>query len=90
MRGTQNQFKFLPDQLSDFPFPVFAEDWGFVGGLVLLGLYAFLSIWAVASQVVTSLISIFLVSVSLPLSFSIYSPPPRVIERTFVVISNYS
>lgn len=52
MRGTQNQFKFLPDQYSDFPFPVFAEDWGFLGGILLLGLYAFLSIWAirVASQ----------------------------------------
>jgi rod shape determining protein RodA len=52
MRGTQNQFKFLPDQYSDFPFPVFAEDWGFIGGLLLVGLYGFLSIWAirVASQ----------------------------------------
>ena len=52
MRGTQNQFKFLPDQYSDFPFPVFAEDWGFMGGILLLGLYGFLSIWAirVASQ----------------------------------------
>jgi rod shape determining protein RodA len=52
MRGSQNQFRFLPDQYSDFPFPVFAEDWGFVGGLVLVGLYAFLSVWAirVASQ----------------------------------------
>jgi len=52
MRGTQNQFKFLPDQYSDFPYPVFAEEWGFVGGLVLLGLYGILSIWAirVASQ----------------------------------------
>lgn len=52
MRGTQNQFKFLPDQYSDFPFPVFAEDWGFMGGVLLLGLYGFLSIWAirVASQ----------------------------------------
>jgi rod shape determining protein RodA len=52
MRGTQNQFKFLPDQYSDFPFPVFAEDWGFVGGFALVGLYAFLSVWAirVASQ----------------------------------------
>jgi rod shape determining protein RodA len=52
MRGTQNQFKFLPDQFSDFPFPVFAEDWGFVGGLVLVTLYAFLGLWAIriASQ----------------------------------------
>ena len=52
MQGTQNQYKFLPEQYSDLPFPVFAEDWGFVGGLVLVGLYAFLVLWAirVASQ----------------------------------------
>ncbi|MBN2195577.1 MAG: rod shape-determining protein RodA [Polyangiaceae bacterium] len=52
MQGTQNQFGFLPDQFSDFPLAVFAEDWGLLGGLVLLGTYAFLCIWAinVASQ----------------------------------------
>ncbi len=47
MRGTQNQFLFLPDQYTDFPFPVFAEDWGFVGSLVLVGLYAFLVLWGI-------------------------------------------
>ena len=46
-QGTQNQFYFLPDQFSDFPFPVFAEDWGFAGSVVLILLYAFLVIWAV-------------------------------------------
>ncbi len=52
MQGTQNQFQFLPDQFSDFPFAVLCEDWGFVGALVLLGLYCFACIWAihVASQ----------------------------------------
>lgn len=52
LQGTQNQFGFLPDQFSDFPFSVFAEDWGFAGSLVLLGLYAFVCVWAVhvASQ----------------------------------------
>ncbi len=47
MRGTQNQFLFLPDQHSDFPFAVFAEDWGFAGGLVLVVLYGFLVMWSV-------------------------------------------
>jgi len=47
MRGTQNQFLFLPDQHSDFPFAVFAEDWGFLGCLVLVALYAFLVLWSV-------------------------------------------
>ena len=52
MQGTQNQFGFLPDQYSDFPFSVFAEDWGFMGSVVLLAVYAFVCIWAihVASQ----------------------------------------
>jgi rod shape determining protein RodA len=52
MQGTQNQFGLLPDQFSDFPFSVFAEDWGFVGATLLIGLYAFLCTWAVhiASQ----------------------------------------
>lgn len=51
-RGTQNQFGLLPDQFSDFPFAVFAEDWGFVGAVTLISLYAFVCIWAihVASQ----------------------------------------
>lgn len=47
MRGTQNQFLFLPDQHSDFPFAVFAEDWGFLGCLLLVSLYGFLVLWAV-------------------------------------------
>ncbi len=46
MKGTQNQFNFLPDQHSDFPFAVFAEDWGFAGCLVLVALYGFLVLWA--------------------------------------------
>jgi rod shape determining protein RodA len=47
MKGTQNQFLFIPDQHTDFPFPVFAEEWGFVGSLVLICLYGFLTLWAV-------------------------------------------
>jgi rod shape determining protein RodA len=47
MRGSQNQFHFLPDQYSDFPFAVFAEDWGFAGCLVLVALYGFLVLWSI-------------------------------------------
>jgi rod shape determining protein RodA len=45
MRGSQNQFLFLHEQHSDFPFPVFAEEWGFVGSLALVALYSFLVLW---------------------------------------------
>ena len=52
MKGTQNQFGFIPDQFTDFPFPVFAEEWGFVGCTILICLYGFLTLWGihVASQ----------------------------------------
>jgi rod shape determining protein RodA len=45
MKGSQNQFMFLHEQHSDFPFPVFAEEWGFVGSLALVALYTVLVFW---------------------------------------------
>ncbi len=42
--GTQSQLKFLPEGHTDFVFAVFAEEWGFLGVLVLLGMFAGL-IW---------------------------------------------
>ncbi len=50
--GTQNKFGFIPDQFSDFPFAVYAEEWGFAGSVVLIFLYGFLTVWSihVASQ----------------------------------------
>ncbi len=52
MQGTQNQHRFLPDQHTDFPFPVWAEEQGFVGVALLFFLYIFLILWGlkVASQ----------------------------------------
>jgi rod shape determining protein RodA len=46
LQGTQNQHKFLPDQHSDFPFPVWAEEQGFVGSVLLILLYLVLVLWA--------------------------------------------
>lgn len=46
LRGTQNQLKFLPEHWSDFPFAVWAEEWGFFGCLLLLGCYLVLILWA--------------------------------------------
>ncbi len=47
LAGTQNQHGFMPDQHTDFPFPVWAEEHGFLGAMLLLMLYGFLVIWAV-------------------------------------------
>ena len=52
MQSSQARMKFLPEHWTDFPFAVLAEEWGFVGCLVLLGCYFFLVLWAlnIASQ----------------------------------------
>jgi rod shape determining protein RodA len=47
MKGTQSQLSFLPERHTDFAFSVFAEEWGFTGGLVLLLLYLLLIIWSI-------------------------------------------
>lgn len=45
MQGTQSQLRFLPEQHTDFAFSVFAEEWGFVGTMILLMLYMALVLW---------------------------------------------
>ncbi len=46
LHGTQNQLQFLPEHWTDFPFAVWAEEWGLVGSLVLIGAYLFVILWA--------------------------------------------
>ncbi|GAA6754801.1 MAG: rod shape-determining protein RodA [Thermus sp.] len=41
-QGTQTQLGFVPFRHTDFVFAVWAEEWGFVGAVALLGLYALL------------------------------------------------
>jgi rod shape determining protein RodA len=40
LNGTQARLNFLPEQTTDFIFAVFAEEFGFFGSIVLLGLYS--------------------------------------------------
>jgi rod shape determining protein RodA len=42
LEGTQTQFNFVPEQSTDFIFCTIGEERGFVGVLVVLGLYGFL------------------------------------------------
>jgi rod shape determining protein RodA len=43
--ATQNQLLFLPEHWTDFPFSVWAEEWGFVGAVALLALFGFVILW---------------------------------------------
>lgn len=40
--GTQSKLRFLPEYQTDFIFAAFAEEWGFIGVVLLLSLYALL------------------------------------------------
>ena len=40
--GTQSRLRFLPEYQTDFIFAAFAEEWGFIGGLLLLILFGLL------------------------------------------------
>src|SRR3972149_4808542 len=42
LQGTQNKFLFLPESRTDFIFAVLCEEWGFLGALVVILLWALL------------------------------------------------
>ncbi|MCB0720106.1 MAG: rod shape-determining protein RodA [Bacteroidetes bacterium] len=42
MLGTQTQGDYIPEQSTDFVFSVIGEEWGFIGGAIVLLLFAFL------------------------------------------------
>lgn len=42
LQGTQTTFGFVPEQATDFIFCTIGEEWGFLGCLVVIGLYVFL------------------------------------------------
>jgi rod shape determining protein RodA len=45
LNATQNQFNFLPEHWTDFPFSVWAEEWGFTGCVFMIAAFAFLILW---------------------------------------------
>lgn len=47
LQGTQTRLHFLPERHTDFAFSVLAEEWGFLGALILLLLYLAVIVWGI-------------------------------------------
>ncbi len=47
LKGNINKLRYLPERHTDFIFPVFAEEWGFIGSIIVLGLYTALLVMGV-------------------------------------------
>ena len=45
LQGTQASLNFLPEKQTDFIFTTFVEEWGMIGALVLLSLFALVLVW---------------------------------------------
>jgi rod shape determining protein RodA len=48
LQGTQSHLNFLPEKQTDFIFTMLAEEWGMVGGVILVGLYSLILIYGYA------------------------------------------
>ena len=71
-QGTQAHLDFLPEHTTDFAFSVFAEEWGWIGVLVIFALYLFIisrSLWIAANARDTYAR---LLSGALAMTFSVY------------------
>lgn len=51
MQGTQSRLDFLPEKHTDFIFNILAEEFGFVGSLALLSLYALIIIFCLITAI---------------------------------------
>ena len=66
LQGTQKNYAFLPEQHTDFIFSVLAEEFGFFGCLVVLGLYLYLVVrmFRLAGQVRNRFASLAIVGIA--------------------------
>jgi len=49
MQGTQSRLNFLPEKHTDFIFTTLAEEFGFLGGISLLGLYVLILVFCIST-----------------------------------------
>lgn len=73
MDATQGNLGFIPESHTDFIFSTFAEEWGYIGSVVLLALYLFITARVLWLACQTESPFSRLVSAAFALSFFLYS-----------------
>lgn len=94
MEGTQAKLDFLPEHQTDFIFPVFAEEFGFIGSMVLLSLFLMLTLKSLhiginhkqtfGRLVVFGLTSIFVAQIFINLGMTMGLLPAKGIPLPFI------
>lgn len=72
MQGTQSRLNFLPEKHTDFIFTTLAEEFGFIGGVSLLGLYMLIVMFCIAAALATKDRFSSLVIMGISLTFFLY------------------
>lgn len=72
IRGTQSHLNFLPEKQTDFIFTMLAEEFGFMGGLALMALYALIMVYGFAIAVRARSQFARLVGMGVTTTFSLY------------------
>lgn len=72
-QATQGQLGFIPESHTDFIFSTFAEEWGFFGTVILIGLYGFVALRALWLALNADQVFARLTSGALALSFFFYA-----------------
>ena len=72
MQGTQSRLNFLPEKHTDFIFTTLAEEFGFIGGISLLGLYALIILFCIATALMCKDRFSSLVTLGIALTFFLF------------------
>ena len=72
LQGTQNKLQFLPESRTDFIFAVLCEEWGFIGALFVLILYAclFIRLLLIVQSIETPYLQLLALGLLIPLLLS--------------------
>ena len=86
MQGTQSQLNFLPEKHTDFIFTTLAEEFGFIGGFSVLGMYCLVVIFCMISAMNNTDRFSSLISMGIGLIFFLYFAPNMAMVMGFAPI----